>query len=52
MYIELQKPYPLEHMVTTPNGEFEHLSKKYREINKNIMEIIATKCLLMDFFWI
>ena len=37
-------------MITTANGEFEHPIKKYREINKNTIGMIAGDALLMDFF--
>lgn len=42
--------FAVDHMITTPNGEFEHPIKKYREINRNTMGMIAGKVLLMDFF--
>lgn len=42
--------FAVDHMITTANGEFEHPIKKYREINKNTIGMIAGRALLMDFF--
>jgi len=42
--------FAVDHMITTPNGEFEHAIKKYKEINKNTVGMLAGQALLMDFF--
>ncbi|MCL2115643.1 MAG: hypothetical protein FWH29_05425 [Methanobrevibacter sp.] len=42
--------FAVDHMITTANGEFEHPIKKYRNINKNTVAMIAGDALLMEYF--
>lgn len=41
--------FAVDHMITTMNGEFEHSIKKYREINKNTVGMIAGDALQMEY---
>ena len=41
--------FAVDHMITTMNGEFEHSIKKYIEINKNTVGMIAGDALQMDY---